>query len=76
MLLPKQDKIEIEIQMQTNPDAPKYLLLLKTEENGVSKTAVVATTENKPAIIETVDSGDLVLTKEQYENKLTPDGWK
>ena len=62
MSIIESDKIDIEIQEQTDPDAGcKYLILVSYEGPNQSKEiAKVLMTNNKPHLRQTVDEGNVV----------------
>ena len=76
MSIIESDKIDIEIQEQTDPDAGcKYLILVSFEGPNQSKEiAKVLMTNNKPHLRQTVDEGDIVVEKVLHQSsKETPD---
>ena len=66
MAIIESDKIDIEIQEQTDPDAGcKYMVLVSFEGPDQSKEiAKVLLTNNKPHIRQTIDTGNVVKDNE------------
>ena len=76
MAIVESDKIDIEIQEQTEDAGCKYMILISFEGPNKSKEiAKVLLTNNKPHIKQTVDTGDAVINKFETVLPLGVTGW-
>ena len=87
----KADKVEIEIQEQTDPDtAAQYMTVVSYQPEGLLSKEIITVilTDTKPFIKKTIDLGNQIVRKEEYSpapkakdggryyrGKLTPDGF-
>ena len=62
MSIIESDKVEIEVQEQTDPDSFKYMIKVSYEGHNKSKElAKILLTDEKPIIKKTIDRGNIVL---------------
>ena len=87
----KAEKVEIEIQEQTDPEAAcQYMTVVSYQPEGLLSKEIITLvlTDTKPFIKKTIDLGNQILRKEEYSptpkakdggryyrSKLTPEGF-
>ena len=75
MSIIKADKVEVEIQEQTDPDAAcQYMCVVSYQPEGLLSKEIITVllSDLKPIIKKTIDLGNRVVAKEE-KTKLTPD---
>ena len=81
----KAEKVEIEIQEQTDPGAAaQYMTVVSYQPEGLLSKEIITLvlTDTKPFIKKTIDLGNQIVRKEEnkdggryYRQKLTPEGF-
>ena len=75
MSIIKANKVEVEIQEQTDPDAAcQYMCVVSYQPEGLLSKEIITVllSDLKPIIKKTIDLGNRVVAKEE-KTKLTPD---